>query len=111
MNKSRSFLIGLVILAIVSVMAIPAVSASAITVKVDGKALSLDVAPVVESGRALVPIRAISEALGAMVKWNSSSKTITMTTCNTKVELTVDKTTAYVDGRRRKQRRYPGTNP
>ena len=45
-----------------------------IKVLVDGNQLEFDVAPVIEDGRTLVPMRAIFEALGADVDWNESSK-------------------------------------
>ncbi|MGB9833295.1 MAG: copper amine oxidase N-terminal domain-containing protein, partial [Caldisericum exile] len=45
---------------------------------VDGKELPLDVAPFIEkqSGRTLVPVRFISESIGATVEWNPSNRTI-----------------------------------
>ncbi|MGB9770325.1 extracellular solute-binding protein [Caldisericum exile] len=45
---------------------------------VDGKELPLDVAPFIEkqSGRTLVPVRFISESIGANVEWNPSNRTI-----------------------------------
>ena len=51
-----------------------------ITVTVDGKQLEFDVAPIIENGRTLVPMRAIFEALGAVVDWDEDSKTVTAKT-------------------------------
>ena len=47
-----------------------------ITVKLDGKNIDFDVAPIIESDRTLVPLRAIFEALGAQVDWDDATKTI-----------------------------------
>lgn len=41
---------------------------------------SSDVAPIIEDGRTLVPIRAISDMLGLDVEWNEKNNTVTITT-------------------------------
>lgn len=45
---------------------------------VEGKTTVLDVAPKIENGRTLVPLRAISEALGAEVTWDEQTQTVTV---------------------------------
>ena len=45
---------------------------------VNDQKIILDVAPKIEDGRTLVPLRVISEALGAEVKYNEENKTITI---------------------------------
>lgn len=45
---------------------------------VEGKTTVLDVAPKIENGRTLVPLRAISEALGAEVAWDEQTQTVTV---------------------------------
>lgn len=47
----------------------------AISVILDGKALTFDVAPIIENGSTLVPLRAIFEAMGATVTWDDATKT------------------------------------
>lgn len=42
------------------------------------KRTALDVAPFINNGRTLVPVRAISEALGAEVGWNNDTRTVTV---------------------------------
>lgn len=49
----------------------------AISVWIDGRELTLDVAPLLENGRTLVPMRAIFESLGAEVEWDGNTQTIT----------------------------------
>lgn len=46
---------------------------------VKGSEIEFDVPPVIKSGRTLIPVRAVSGALGADVDWDSTSKTITIT--------------------------------
>jgi hypothetical protein len=48
------------------------------TATVNGKAVTLDVAPTIVAGRTFVPLRVISETLGAQVTWKAASRTITI---------------------------------
>jgi hypothetical protein len=48
-----------------------------IRVTLDGQELVFDQAPIIENGRALVPLRAIFEALGAEINWNQETQTVT----------------------------------
>jgi thiosulfate/3-mercaptopyruvate sulfurtransferase len=43
---------------------------------VDGRNVNLDVAPIVIGGRTLVPLRFVSENLGAEVSWNEATRTV-----------------------------------
>jgi len=45
---------------------------------VNGKVITLDVAPKIENNRTMVPLRAIAEALGAEVQWDNYTKTVTI---------------------------------
>lgn len=47
---------------------------------VDGRELKLDQPAILMNGRAMVPLRFLSEALGADVKWDDTSKTVSITT-------------------------------
>lgn len=44
--------------------------------RVNGNAVQLDVAPVVRSGTTFVPLRFVSESLGADVRWNGPESTV-----------------------------------
>ena len=44
----------------------------------DDETYTFDVSPVIEDGRTLVPLRAISELLGLNVEWNADTKTVTI---------------------------------
>ena len=65
---------------------------------IDGKSTTLDQAPVIVNGRTLVPIRFISEAFGASVDWNNSTREATIKLLNNTIVLKVDSTTATVNG-------------
>lgn len=65
---------------------------------IDGKSTALDQAPVIVNGRTLVPIRFISEAFGASVDWNNSTREATIKLLNNTIVLKVDSATATVNG-------------
>lgn len=69
-----------------------------IEVNIEGKMLKMPTNPVVESGTTLVPMRAIFEALGAEIKWDNKTQTVTGTKDSTKVELTIGSKTAKKNG-------------
>jgi len=74
-------------------------AATPIRVSVDGRELAMDVPPTVRNGRTLVPMRAIFEALGARVSWDSQTKRITGTRGATVIVLQIGRTSATVNGR------------
>ena len=47
--------------------------------RVDGVMEALDVAPVIQNGRTMVPVRVISDKLGAKVNWDNQTKKVTIT--------------------------------
>jgi Uncharacterized protein with SCP/PR1 domains len=57
-----------------------------------------DQKPIMKNGTTLVPLRGIFEALGAAVKWNASTQTVTATRGTDKVVLTIGKNQATVNG-------------
>ena len=66
-------------------------SADAVSVSVDGDALTFDQAPLIIEGRTFVPLRAIFEKLGAKVEWDGETRTITSKKGDTSVSMTIDK--------------------
>lgn len=56
------------------------------------------VKPEIVKDRTLVPLRAVSETLGAEVEWNDENKTVTVTYNDSIIVVTVDSTTALVNG-------------
>lgn len=69
-----------------------------ITAFVDGKQVKPDVAPFIKGGRALVPVRAISAALKADVKWDAATRTAVITRGEQSITLYLDKQEALVNG-------------
>jgi len=65
----------------------------------DGEPIALDAAPFMQQGRTMVPIRVIGDFLGADLDWDGATRRVTFRLAGKEVLLTVDKTTALVDGR------------
>ncbi len=68
-------------------------------VKVNDRLISFDAPPFLdENDRLLVPIRAITEAMGAQVDWDGDNRTVTITGNNKRVVFTINEATVNVDG-------------
>jgi hypothetical protein len=67
-----------------------------IKVLVNGSKLQMDVLPIIQAGRTLVPLRAIFEALGADVHWNEADRSVTATKGDTTVWLQIGNSRAAV---------------
>ncbi len=76
----------------------PDTSTDQARVVVNSNPVPLDVAPTNVSGSLLVPIRAISEALGAGVSWDQATQTVTLTLSGTVVKLVLGSKQATVNG-------------
>ncbi|MBR1969998.1 MAG: copper amine oxidase N-terminal domain-containing protein [Clostridia bacterium] len=72
---------------------------SPVSVYLNDKKLDFDVPPVIEEGRTLVPLRALFEAMGMTVNWDSSTSTITATSKGNSISMRVNETTATVNGK------------
>lgn len=73
---------------------------SGISIKVNGKYLSTDVAPFISNSSTYVPIRFISEALNINdITWNSSSNSVTIKADNKTLVLFVNKNYAYLNNK------------
>lgn len=71
---------------------------SAVDLYVDMDKLETDTPPTIVSGRTMVPLRAIFEAIGAKVEWNSETRTATGTKKDTIVVIQIDNKIALVNG-------------
>lgn len=74
-----------------------ALAAEDISIEVKNKKLQTDNAPVIVQGRVLVPLRAVSESLGASVEWKQQQKTAIVTKWSKRASLTIGKKTARVE--------------
>ncbi len=80
-----------------------------VNVSIDGRVrIFPDVEPFIDSnGRTQVPIRFVSEELGADVDWDSSTKTATIERNDRVVEMTIGKSQIVVDGETKKMDTSP----
>ena len=69
-----------------------------VSVKFNGEKIGFDQVPVIESGRTLVPLRAIFEKIGAEVSWDNKTRTVSAVKDGISVMLTIDKLDATVNG-------------
>jgi hypothetical protein len=67
-------------------------------VKVKGNHVKFDVPPVIKEGRTLIPVRAITEGLGAKVEWDAETSTITITKGDAVIVLVLGSNEVYVNG-------------
>jgi len=74
-------------------------AAEDISLYVDGKKVSSDVAPVAVSGRTMVPARSIFEKLGAEVTWFGSRQQIIIRSVKARIVLNLGSDIAYVNNK------------
>lgn len=101
--KSLKRLFGVaVILAVLASLLVAAPVAAGgppvVEVRFNGHPVLFDVDPVIRNGRTLVPFRKIFETVGAEVGWDQATRTVTGTRFGKTVKLTIDSTTAAVNG-------------
>lgn len=68
-----------------------------IRVNINGQYISFDVSPTIVSGRTIVPVRGVFEALGAEVQWFKESRTVLVVKGSMMVLLKIDSRNAYVN--------------
>lgn len=69
-----------------------------VKVTIDGQEIMFDVPPQIINERAMVPLRAIFEALNATVEWDDETQTVTSTKDDTTIQFTIGKRKMYVNG-------------
>lgn len=69
-----------------------------IRVRIDGKFIETDAAPVTMNGRTMIPFRTIFNALNADVEWNQAEWTAIGIKDNTVIELPIGEAYAYING-------------
>ena len=70
---------------------------SDVYIEVNNEILGFDTPPVMENDRLLVPIRFLTQQLGAEVEWNQATETATIVQDNKTVNLKINSTTAIVN--------------
>ena len=71
----------LAITLILAMVSMPVSAEDNITIYVNEQRLQCDVAPYIENGRTMVPMRAIFEALGASVGWDGETSSCSVGVC------------------------------
>ena len=65
-------------------------------IRVHGNHLNFDVPPVIKQGRTLIPVRAITNGMGAEVDWDAETKLITITRDEITIEFTLGEMSLWV---------------
>lgn len=95
-SSTKKCLILLAPLALLLMLAFPCFAGS-IQIKLNGTMLKTSVAPIQENGTTLVPLRIISENLGAAVDFNKQTQSITINKDSQNIVLTLGKATALIN--------------
>ncbi|GAW91288.1 stalk domain-containing protein [Calderihabitans maritimus] len=78
----------------------PGLAADDVKLVIDGRVIDASPPPIIKNGRTLVPVRLVSETLGAYVGWHAESRTVTITKGNRSVQLRIDnRLVAYTEDR------------
>ena len=96
MKKILSFVLCLSI-ALAVVIRKTNVSADEITVELDGKQIEFDVKPEIIDGRTMVPLRKIFEEIGANVKWNNDTQTVSARKNSKTITFTINSDNFQID--------------
>jgi len=72
-------------------------SLSDIKICVNGQYLQLDVPPVIENGRTLVPVRGVFESINADVEWVPESKKVNVYKNDIVITLKINSNIAYIN--------------
>ena len=97
MRKKLAVWLSLTLL--LTLFAVPVSAANPVPgVTIDGQAVDFDVAPVIENGRILVPLRAIFEQMGATVEWDEAGKTATAVKGEVSVVVKLGSTSPTING-------------
>lgn len=73
---------------------------SVANVKVNGFDLYSDYKPYVDNGRTFVPIRELTELMGANVTWNQKTQSVSISMMDKDVKLKINSSVVYVNGKK-----------
>lgn len=68
-----------------------------ITVELDGNLIEFDVQPEIIDGRTMVPLRKIFEEIGALVKWDNDTRTVSARKSSKTITLVIDSADLQID--------------
>lgn len=98
-TTSRHFLLAALILSFLVLWGPASYATEATKIYHNGQEIVFDQPPLIENGRTLVPIRAIAEAVGMQVDYDTTTKTATLTKTEQLLKIPFDQVTPYVDGK------------
>ncbi|MBQ3022593.1 MAG: carbohydrate-binding domain-containing protein, partial [Clostridia bacterium] len=84
-------------LAVSLLIGVSSVSADEIIVELDGKKVEFDVKPKIIDGRTMVPLRKIFEEIGALVKWDNDTQTVSARKNKKTITLSIDSADLQID--------------
>lgn len=91
MKKKVPILILLIVfIVLIKFIQIKVMASGEIKLNINGKNIDSSIAPFIENGRTLVPIRIIGEELGAEVIWNEENRTVEIIKENNSILLRID---------------------
>lgn len=101
-KKKYIFSVMIVVLLFTYILTNICFASNNVRIVIDGEELVASPGPFIENSRTLVPIRFISERLGAKVEWNNEERQVTITKGNNRVMLKIDSHLVIYDGEERK---------
>lgn len=104
-KKPLCSMLSLLLVAVLVAMSIPLPASAAtgsadgglIKISLNGQYISSDVAPIIENSTTLVPIRVISEKLGAEVDWNNQNRTVMIKTSEKQIQFSIGSKQATIN--------------
>jgi len=104
-KKPLCSMLSLLLVVVLVAMSIPLPATAAtgsangglIKISLNGQYISSDVAPVIENSTTLVPVRVISEKLGAEVDWNNQNRTVAIKTSEKQIQLSIGSKQAAIN--------------
>ena len=106
-NKIITYIFAVIATMLIVVTQVNAAENKVITLSINNPTITVDdtdiqiengVSPIVVSNRTLLPVRTIIENMGGSVVWDNGSKTATLHYQNNEIKITINNTTAYVNG-------------
>ena len=88
----------LAITMLLTMFAVPVLAEDNITIYVNEQILQCEIAPYIQNGRTMVPMRKIFEALDAKVDWEGTTQTITATKGDIEIRLQINNATMKNNG-------------
>ena len=97
--RKKRLSIVVALLMTLGILCLTGAAAEALTVRIDGNAVSMDVEPFIDdNGRTMAPVRFVGEALAAVVDWDASTRTVTITKGASVIKLVVDSPIITING-------------